>query len=194
MIQTGYFARARENGQTSKWTKVHLVDNGKPLCGYVPHKTMQFQWNSQGVHLAYVECDKCRENLRYHFEVTEYEQLGKTRYYAKFHESPFSISLKDVVKGYDKKFDKKEDAEKWGKHCAKLYKKFWNEVGKDDEAIQAKISEARRMHDLGGKDKVRNQAKKILTNKVRGLAAGTVNSIVDAMMEFKFPKTFVNKV
>lgn len=204
MIQTGYFARATEKGHKAAWTKVHLVRDGKPLCGYKPHKTMQFQWNSNGVHLPYVECDKCKENIRYQFEVTPYEQLGKTRYYAKFQESPFSISLKDVVKGCDKKFDNEEDAEKWGKRCAKLYRKFWNEVGSDHESIQAEIAKRHKLHELGGEDKVRKQAKKMLFDNMKkqgwhevlfnegkpNHSSGLIDSVIDAMMEFKFPKGF----
>lgn len=59
---TGYFGRPSISGkQSGKWTKVHITCNGKPLCGYRPHKTMSFQWNSSGINLGYTECDKCKE-------------------------------------------------------------------------------------------------------------------------------------
>ena len=60
-MKTGYFGRATENGHRAMATKVHVVDDfGKPICGYKPHKTMQFQWCAMGVRLPYVECPKCK--------------------------------------------------------------------------------------------------------------------------------------
>lgn len=128
-IQTGYFARATENGQTGKFTKVHLVAFGKPLCGYRPHETMKFQMNSAGIHLPYVECDKCRDGLRYYFEVDSYENHSTDHYYAKFYETLFGVSLKDVVKDCNRTFATETDARNWGIRCAKLYKKFNTSVG-----------------------------------------------------------------
>lgn len=60
VFQTGYFARASQNGLTAKSTKVHVVENGKPVCGYRPHKTMQFCWTANGIYLRYVDCPKCK--------------------------------------------------------------------------------------------------------------------------------------
>jgi len=58
---TGYFARATENGHRAKSTKVHLVQGGQGLCGYVPHPTMRFQFCAAFPVLAYVECPKCKQ-------------------------------------------------------------------------------------------------------------------------------------
>lgn len=60
VYQTGYFARAHENGHSAKSTKVHVVKNGKAVCGYRPHETMQFCWNANGIYLGYVDCPKCK--------------------------------------------------------------------------------------------------------------------------------------
>lgn len=60
VYQTGYFARAGQNGLSAKSTKVHVIKNGKPVCGYKPHKTMQFCWNANGIYLSYVDCPKCK--------------------------------------------------------------------------------------------------------------------------------------
>ena len=51
-MQTGYFARTSYNGQSGKWTKVHVLNEaGKPLCHYKPHETMQFVWNAHGAYV-----------------------------------------------------------------------------------------------------------------------------------------------
>ena len=60
---TGYFGRPSTDKQTGKWTKVHVVKNGKPICYYKPHKTMLFQWNSYGINYSYIECKKCRNTV-----------------------------------------------------------------------------------------------------------------------------------
>ena len=58
---TGYFARATENGHKACSTKTHIVRGKLPLCGYRPHKTMQFMFNSAGIYMPFVECKKCKE-------------------------------------------------------------------------------------------------------------------------------------
>jgi len=63
-MKTGYFARAHENGHDARWTQVHILkDNGVCLCGYRPHRTLQFMFASYGVVEKYVECSKCKERL-----------------------------------------------------------------------------------------------------------------------------------
>jgi len=59
---TGYFARASEDGHKACSSKVHIVRGKLPLCGYRPHKTMQFMFNAAGIHIPYVECAKCKES------------------------------------------------------------------------------------------------------------------------------------
>ena len=62
---TGYYARASENGHKACATRyVHLVENGKPICGYKPHPTMQFMFCSVGFYMDYVDCPTCREKGR----------------------------------------------------------------------------------------------------------------------------------
>lgn len=58
-FSTGWYGRATEHGHSAKSTKVHLLVNGKPVCGYKPHKTMQFQWCSYST--MYIECDECKK-------------------------------------------------------------------------------------------------------------------------------------
>ena len=61
-IKTGYFARAHEDGHDARWTQVHLFnsDLSKCLCGYVPHKTMQFCFCAMDIAYDYVKCPKCK--------------------------------------------------------------------------------------------------------------------------------------
>jgi hypothetical protein len=63
-MKTGYFARAHEDGHNAKWTQVHIVkDNRVCLCGYRPHKTMQFMLSAYEVVFHYIECKKCLKRL-----------------------------------------------------------------------------------------------------------------------------------
>jgi len=59
MIMTGYYARASEHEHKACSSRVHIVVNGNPACGYKPHATMQFCWNAHGVVMDYVECRGC---------------------------------------------------------------------------------------------------------------------------------------
>lgn len=60
---TGYFGRPSPvPGGTGISTNVHYVGaDGKPVCGYKPHKTMEFQWCSDGLNFQYLECKGCKE-------------------------------------------------------------------------------------------------------------------------------------
>lgn len=61
-VATGWYGRATENGHKACATRhVHMVKDGMPICGYVPHKTMQFQFCSAGFDMGYVSCPKCKE-------------------------------------------------------------------------------------------------------------------------------------
>lgn len=92
MTQTGYYARAHENGHTAKWTSVHLVKDSKPICGYKPHKTMQFVWNSNGARIDYVDCPTCRKKYLAE-KVKELDELNKKSHFAKEAEKDKKISL-----------------------------------------------------------------------------------------------------
>ena len=60
-MKTGYFGRATEKGYNAKSTQVHIVNGeGVSICGYKPHKTMEFQWCATFAYLPYVECKKCK--------------------------------------------------------------------------------------------------------------------------------------
>jgi len=63
-MRTGYWARAHEDRHDTRTTKVHIEKDDKGLCGYIPHKTMKFQWCAMDVYLPYVECKKCKEKYQ----------------------------------------------------------------------------------------------------------------------------------
>jgi hypothetical protein len=56
----GYFGRPFNKDHKSFTTKTHIVENSKVLCGYKPHKTLEFLWCAYN-NLDYVECDKCKK-------------------------------------------------------------------------------------------------------------------------------------
>jgi len=62
----GYFARTFNKNHKSLSTKTHIVHDDKILCGYKPHKSMQFQWCASVNSLEYLECEKLqsKENLK----------------------------------------------------------------------------------------------------------------------------------
>jgi hypothetical protein len=58
VIATGYYGiPGRYGGQ------VHVVRDGKPLCGLRPHPKAEFQWCCHGFNLSYVEleCRRCHD-------------------------------------------------------------------------------------------------------------------------------------
>lgn len=60
-MKTGFFARASGEGGKALSTNVHVTDdNNKPICGYKPHKTLQFQWCAGRLVKHYVECATCK--------------------------------------------------------------------------------------------------------------------------------------
>lgn len=60
MKETGYFARASEDGHKAMSTKhVHFVEDRKPICRYKPHETMRFQFCSVGFYDGYASCPEC---------------------------------------------------------------------------------------------------------------------------------------
>lgn len=51
---TGYWGiPGRQGGQ------VHVLKNGKAMCGYKPHPLAQYQWCAHHIHPEYVECKRC---------------------------------------------------------------------------------------------------------------------------------------
>lgn len=117
VIQTGYFARATEKGHKAAYTKTHLILDGKPMCGYKPHKTMQFVWNAQGAHKPYVECNKCKEKYDVYYIIKE-NLIGE--FYAIF-ESPV---LKRIILDYQRAFETEKEASDFAKKCINAFKKY----------------------------------------------------------------------
>lgn len=60
-MQTGYFARAsgEPKGCKEVVSGVHILENGKTICGYKPHKTLRFHWCAGQIVAHYVECRTC---------------------------------------------------------------------------------------------------------------------------------------
>lgn len=124
-ISTGYFARASTNGPRGKHTKVHLVDeNLKPLCGYKPHDTMRYHFNATNIVLSYVECDKCKDELKYQYKITPEEDMGKLCHMVHFYENKLVLSMKDIIKNCDRLFTDENEAKEWAKNCVRLFRKF----------------------------------------------------------------------
>ena len=55
IVETGWYG---EPGVV--WSsKVHIAQNGKPVCGAQLRKGALFQWCSRGINIDYVECKHC---------------------------------------------------------------------------------------------------------------------------------------
>jgi hypothetical protein len=60
----GYYAN------TKRYTKVHVVKDGKPICGMKISSKLRFQWCAylySGVTHSYVECEHCKKKLKSKF-------------------------------------------------------------------------------------------------------------------------------
>lgn len=51
---TGWFGRPNKKGG-----KVHVVENGRPICGVKIPTDSEFQFCGAGVHYHMVECERC---------------------------------------------------------------------------------------------------------------------------------------
>jgi hypothetical protein len=56
-METGYFGIPGNNGSRS--TKVHLVENDKPVCGATLSKQQVYQWCAPYIQTDYLECGHC---------------------------------------------------------------------------------------------------------------------------------------
>jgi hypothetical protein len=56
-IATGWFGIP--GGQTSRSTKVHVVDKNGPICGSRLSEKQQFQFCSRGARIEWIECRNC---------------------------------------------------------------------------------------------------------------------------------------
>lgn len=75
-MQTGYFGVP---GRADRSSKVHLVDEGKPLCGSRIGKDSKFQRCAGGAELRYVECKSCIKAYRnLSGRLTAGDRYGKT--------------------------------------------------------------------------------------------------------------------
>lgn len=61
MIATGYYG---VHGSRRERFTVHVVQDGRPLCGWRPGPKQQFQWCAWGVQWSYLECHSCRRLVR----------------------------------------------------------------------------------------------------------------------------------
>lgn len=55
MRSTGWFGRPNKKGG-----KVHVVENGRPICGTNIPDDAVYQFCAEGVHRKYLECERCR--------------------------------------------------------------------------------------------------------------------------------------
>jgi len=65
-METGYFARPTYKGVIAARSRyVHFFDHEKQkcLCGYKPHKTMNFQFCSDDAYDSYCNCPRCKKEL-----------------------------------------------------------------------------------------------------------------------------------
>lgn len=66
-IETGYFGRAAEYREgryvRQAITRIHVVVNRAPVCGYKPDDTLDFYFVAGGVHWEYLTCGHCRERI-----------------------------------------------------------------------------------------------------------------------------------
>lgn len=60
VISTGWFGVPGEN----RSTKVHVVKDGKPICGAQVGPKMVFQWCARGTHWGYIDCEHCKAMTR----------------------------------------------------------------------------------------------------------------------------------
>ena len=69
---TGWFGRPQQHGSHyARWTKVHVVvvtdglgEIGRVLCGYKPHRTMEYQFCTRGIRFDYIESPRCKERAK----------------------------------------------------------------------------------------------------------------------------------
>lgn len=67
MYETGYYTfRMSFYGNRSRPlpTNVHLILDGRPVCGYIPCREAEFRWRSNGIRFKHLECYRCREKAK----------------------------------------------------------------------------------------------------------------------------------
>jgi len=78
----GYYAK-EGNHKGRNWSGTHIVEDGKPICGYKPHNSMKFQWCSNNNHSFSVECKACTKKLKQIGSKTEKEGKKKLNLFFK---------------------------------------------------------------------------------------------------------------
>jgi hypothetical protein len=58
-VETGYFG-VPDGPRRGRSTKVHAVENGKPICGARIGLDMVYQWCARWVQWSYLECEHCK--------------------------------------------------------------------------------------------------------------------------------------
>lgn len=59
IFSTGWFGIPGASSRLS--TKVHLVSNGKPVCGSKISTKQEYMWCSHGIMRTYLECEHCKK-------------------------------------------------------------------------------------------------------------------------------------
>ena len=60
-MSTGYFGIP---GSATGFTKVHIVEGGRPICGARVSPESEYQWCAPGIKLDYLECGNCKRVLK----------------------------------------------------------------------------------------------------------------------------------
>lgn len=61
-MTTGYFGIPGNKDRHDNH-HVHVVDNGRPVCGTRVHPGSQYQWCAHGIQQDYVDCQRCKQWL-----------------------------------------------------------------------------------------------------------------------------------
>lgn len=63
MYETGYYGVPGYH----RASMVHLIRDGRPVCGFRPANTSEFQWCAHGIKFTFLECPRCREHAKKHY-------------------------------------------------------------------------------------------------------------------------------
>lgn len=76
MYRTGWFGIPGGPASTSK---VHIVYDGKCICGAKFSPKSEFQWCANRVYISIVDCKRCKERLPNHLEKINKIETEKQR-------------------------------------------------------------------------------------------------------------------
>ena len=63
MYETGYYGVPG----SYRVSMVHLVRDGRPVCGFRPVPASEFQWCCHGINIVYLRCPRCLEHAERHY-------------------------------------------------------------------------------------------------------------------------------